>query len=74
MPNANWLRPGIPSAGQQAFGDALLREHAFVLVPSVVSPNSWNLVFVAAQAVGRYACGRRKGLRSIPGFIRRSDG
>ena len=24
VPNANWLRPGIPGAGQQAFGDALL--------------------------------------------------
>src|SRR6202035_508404 len=23
VPNANWLRPGIPGAGQQAFGDAL---------------------------------------------------
>lgn len=62
LPNANWLRPGIPSAGQQAFGDALLRAHPFVLVPSVVSTNSWNLVFVAAQAAGRYA------LRSQEGF------
>jgi len=25
IPNANWLRPGIPGAGQQVFGDALLR-------------------------------------------------
>ena len=54
LPNANWLRPGVPSAGQQAFGDALLRAHKFVLVPSVVSTNSWNLVFVAAAAAGRY--------------------
>ena len=55
LPNANWLRPGLPSAGQQAFGDALLREHKFVVVPSVVSPNSWNLVFVGAMASSRYA-------------------
>lgn len=55
LPNQHWLRPGMPSAGQQAFGDALLRAHRFVLVPSVVSPNSWNLLFVAAQAVGHYA-------------------
>lgn len=55
LPNANWLRSGLPSAGQQAFGDALLRQHKFVLVPSVVSPNSWNLVFVNAAAAGRYA-------------------
>ena len=54
LPNPNWLRSGMPSAGQQAFGDALLREHSFVLVPSVVSPNSWNLLFVAARAAGRY--------------------
>src|SRR5690606_17642057 len=25
VPNRNWLRPGIPGAGQQAFGDELLR-------------------------------------------------
>ncbi|MCR6673578.1 RES family NAD+ phosphorylase [Devosia ginsengisoli] len=62
LPNANWLHPGIPSVGQQAFGDALLRAHPFVLVPSVVSTNSWNLVFVAAKAAGRYA------LRSQEGF------
>jgi RES domain-containing protein len=62
LPNPNWLRSGLPSAGQQAFGDALLKAHRFVLVPSVVSPNSWNLVFVATQAAGRYE------LRSQEGF------
>ena len=62
LPNPNWLRPGLPSAGQQEFGDALLQAHKFVLVPSVVSPNSWNLLFVAARATGRYA------LRSQEGF------
>ena len=55
LPNANWLRPGVPSAGQQAFGDALLGAHKFVLVPSVVSTNSWNLIFIAAMAEGQYA-------------------
>ena len=55
VPNANWLHSGMPSRGQQEFGDALLWAHRFVLVPSVVSPNSWNLLFVAAQAAGRYA-------------------
>lgn len=49
MPNHNWLRPGIPSAGQQAFGDDLLRQHGFIVVPSVVSTHSWNLVFQAAK-------------------------
>ncbi|HEX7966896.1 MAG TPA: RES domain-containing protein [Stellaceae bacterium] len=55
VPNPNWLRPGIPSAGQQAFGDALLAAHAFVAIPSAVSTHSWNLVFVAANAAGAYA-------------------
>jgi RES domain-containing protein len=57
VPNPNWLRPAIPSAGQQAFGDALLAAHKFVLLPSVVSTHSWNLVFVAAIASG--ACALR---------------
>ena len=55
IPNPNWLGPGIPSAGQQAFGDALLAAHKFVLIPSVVSTHSWNLLFVATKAAGAYA-------------------
>jgi RES domain-containing protein len=55
VPNPNWLRPAIPSAGQQAFGDALLAAHAFVVIPSVVALNSWNLMFIAAAAAGAYA-------------------
>src|ERR1700756_1651978 len=43
VPNPNWLRPGIPSAGQQAFGDDLLRRYRFVAIPSAVSSHSWNL-------------------------------
>jgi RES domain-containing protein len=55
IPNPNWLRPGIPGAGQQAFGDALLARHKFILIPSAVSNHSWNLVFVGAIAAGAYA-------------------
>jgi RES domain-containing protein len=55
IPNPNWLRPGIPSAGQQAFGDDLLRQHRFVAIPSAVSSYSWNLVFLAGNAAGAYA-------------------
>ncbi len=55
VPNPNWLRPGIPSAGQQAFGDALLAAHKFVVIPSAVSTHSWNLIFVGAAAAGAYA-------------------
>jgi RES domain-containing protein len=54
IPNPDWLRPGIPSAGQQAFGDALLARHKFVVIPSAVSHRSWNLIFVAPSAAGSY--------------------
>lgn len=49
LPNPHWLVPGIPSAGQQAHGDALLAEHGAIAVPSVVSRHSWNLVFLPAR-------------------------
>jgi RES domain-containing protein len=62
VPNPNWLRPGLPSAGQQAFGDTLLTRHKFVLIPSAVSAHSWNLIFVGAKATGAY------GLRSQEPF------
>ena len=54
IPNANWLAPGIPGAGQQGFGDDLLRRHPFILLPSVVSRHSWNLIFEAGAAQPRY--------------------
>jgi RES domain-containing protein len=54
IPSANWLRPGMPSAGQQSWGDALLASHPFVLLPSVVSTRSWNLIFVGTLAAGSY--------------------
>lgn len=54
LPNPGWLHGGIPSAGQQAFGQALLAEHPFVAFPSAVSKLSWNLVFAPAIAAGRY--------------------
>jgi len=55
IPNPNWLRPEIPSGGQQAFGDDLLARHAFIAIPSAVSSHSWNLIFVGANAAGAYA-------------------
>ena len=55
VPNANWLRPGDPSAGQQLFGDGLLAAHPFVLFPSVVSTHSWNLAFDPGLANGLYS-------------------
>lgn len=53
--NPDWLAPGVPGAGQQAFGDALIGAHDFVVLPSVVSRHSWNLVFDAGRAAGGYA-------------------
>lgn len=53
-PNPNWLRPGSPSAGQQAFGADLLRRHRFVAIPSAVSTHSWNLIFDPVRAAGLY--------------------
>jgi RES domain-containing protein len=55
VPNLNWLVPSTPSAGQQAFGDALLRAHKFVALPSAVSRGSWNLIFTPAHAAGAYS-------------------
>jgi len=55
VPNPNWLRPGIPSAGQQAFGNGLLANHTFILIPSAVSTPSWNLIFDSTTAAGAYA-------------------
>lgn len=54
VPNPNWLRPGSVSSGQQSFGDRLLASHAFVVIPSVVSTHSWNLIFDRDAAAGRY--------------------
>ena len=55
VPNPNWLRPGALSAGQQAFGDDLLRSHRFVAIPSTVSTHSWNLIFDPLKAAGFYS-------------------
>jgi RES domain-containing protein len=50
VPNPGWLRPGIPSVGQQLFGDKLLNDHRFVAIPSAVSTHSWNLIFQSVDA------------------------
>jgi RES domain-containing protein len=47
VPNPHWLVPGWPSAGQQVFGDRLIADHKIVLIPSVVSRHSWNLLIDA---------------------------
>ena len=54
LPNPNWLVPGSHGPGQQAFGDQLLKQHVFCLVPSTVSRYSWNLIFDADRGEGQY--------------------
>ena len=51
IPNLHWLQPGVVSAAQQAFGDMLLATHPLVVLPSVVSSHSWNLLIDVARAV-----------------------
>ena len=69
VPNANWLRPGIPGAGQQAFGDALLAKHQFAVTPSILSNHSWNLIFGPTRAKDAYQQHLQKRSRSIHAFI-----
>lgn len=54
VPNPNWLRPGTVSKDQQLFGDALLKAYAMVLIPSVVSTHSWNLLIDVDAAKGQF--------------------
>ncbi|MDE2362765.1 MAG: RES domain-containing protein [Hyphomicrobiales bacterium] len=60
VPNRNWLTPSAPSAGQQAFGDKLLDTHDFIVLPSVVSDRSWNLMFRPDRGRGGYALRRQE--------------
>jgi len=53
--NKNWLRPGAISSNQQAHGDSLLSNHPFLIVPSVVSSHSWNLLIDVASAAGFFS-------------------
>ena len=55
VPDPAWLLPGIPSAGQQAFGADLLGKHRFVAIPSAASRQSWNLIFDPDRAAGSYS-------------------
>jgi RES domain-containing protein len=54
LPNPTWLSPGNPSAGQQQYGDQLLKQYPFILIPSTVSSYSWNVLFDTIRAKGLY--------------------
>ena len=49
VPNPNWLHPGTPIEGQQAFGNDLLMTYGAIAIPSVVSKRTWNLVLLASK-------------------------
>ncbi len=56
LPNPNWLlHSGRPSEGQQEYGDALLKKHKVILIPSAVSRHSWNLIFLGGARRKPYA-------------------
>jgi RES domain-containing protein len=54
--NPNWLRPGVPNLAQQDFLTSRLANASkpFVAIPSVISPESWNIVFDPFVAAGKY--------------------
>jgi RES domain-containing protein len=54
VPNRLWLYPSAFSSGQRDFGRTLLAGHDFVAIPSAVSRRSWNLLFDASRAAGKY--------------------
>ena len=54
VPNPNWLRSGAVSPNQQKFGDSLLAIHPMLVVPSVVSSHSWNLLIEVNAAAGMF--------------------
>ena len=54
VPDPTWLLPGIPSAGQQAFGADLLASKLFIAIPSAASRQSWNLIFDPERTDGLY--------------------
>jgi RES domain-containing protein len=54
VPNSHWLLPAIPGHGQQKFGAQLMERYAFVAIPSVVLPLSWNILFSPRTAAGKY--------------------
>lgn len=60
VPNPNWLKPGAVSVGMQKFGAELLDQHPFVLIPSVVSSHSWNLIIDVASAKANIECVRNE--------------
>jgi len=53
IPDARWLDPNNAVPDRRAWGDQQLRAHGMIVIPSVVSRQSWNLVFLAPLPDGR---------------------
>jgi RES domain-containing protein len=66
VPNKLWLYPCAFSAAQQGFGHRLMSTHDFVAIPSAVSRRSWNLIFDAGRAAGKYALQHQEDLDLDP--------
>jgi RES domain-containing protein len=66
VPNKLWLYPCAFSGAQQEFGRKLLNAHDFVALPSTVSRHSWNLIFDAGRAAGKYTLRHQEGLDLDP--------
>ena len=66
VPNPNWLRPGAVSKAQQLFGDALFNAHPLVLIPSVVSTHSGNLLIDVDAAAGQFKLKSREAFALDP--------
>jgi RES domain-containing protein len=71
FPNPNWLRPCAISTHQQEFLLPLLQDTSkpFVLVPSVISPSSWNVLFDPAVAKGKYRLEQQDRYALDPRFV-----
>ncbi|MVV49693.1 RES domain-containing protein [Pseudomonas sp. PB120] len=54
MPNPNWFIASQTSPNQQQFSDELLAQHPFVLIPSVVTRHSWNLLVSCDLAIDHF--------------------
>jgi RES domain-containing protein len=59
VPNPAWLSPAASSKTQREFGRSLLDVHAFILIPSTVSRESWNLIFNPTRAAAKYGHARQ---------------
>jgi len=52
VPDPDWLSPNDQTPAQRVWGAEQLQAHKVIILPSAVSRNSWNLVFLAPLAEG----------------------